>query len=112
MTDNQSKGILSAVGLCRKAGKLIIGTDAVCDALKTRRVLLVFASDGASDNTKKRLCDKCTFYKTEIHFADISPDDLGAAIGKGPTACVGITDENFKKLIESKLIQQTKGRDS
>lgn len=103
MTDGKNERLASAVGLCRKAGKIAVGTDMVCDAIRAHRVLLVLASKLASDNTKKKISDCCAFYCVKLHFSEMSPEELGTAIGKGPTACVGITDENFKKLIENNI---------
>ena len=47
--------LLSLIGLARKAGKLTVGTEAVCDSIRGGKVKLVIASAEASDNTKKRI---------------------------------------------------------
>lgn len=103
MVEEKSKRLASAIGLCRKAGKIALGTEMVCDGVRAHRVLLVVASGLASDNTKKKISDCCAFYNTEVRFCEISPEELGAAIGKGTVSCIGITDENFKRLIENNL---------
>lgn len=97
--------LLSSIGMARKAGRLTIGTEAVCDEVRAHRIKLVIASGASSDNTKKRISDCTAFYRTRTVFIDASPEELGTAIGKTATACVGIADENFIKLIERNLTE-------
>ena len=95
--------LLSLIGLARKAGKLTVGTEAVCDSIRGGKVKLVIASAEASDNTKKRISNCTAYYGVRIEYTGATPDELGTAIGKGATACVGIGDENFIKLIAGNL---------
>ena len=54
---------LSVLGLCKKAGKLTVGTPLVCKLISSKRPpTLAIVSAFASENTKKRLYDKCSFY--------------------------------------------------
>lgn len=100
--------LLGAVGLCRKAGKLIVGTDAVCLALREKKKPCgVLAASDVSENTAKRLSDKCTTYGVPLVNVSARGEDLAAAIGKGAkTAAVAVTDESLWKLVLSKLEQQ------
>ena len=95
--------LLSLIGLARKAGKLTVGTEAVCDAIRGGKVKLVIASAEASDNTKKRISNCAEYYGVCAEYVAVSPDMLGKAIGKTATACVSIDDETFVKLITSNL---------
>lgn len=103
MVETGNARLLSAIGLARKAGKLTIGTDMVCDAVRSHKITLVIASGYASENTKKRISDCASFYKTDVNFVQISTEELGAAIGKSACACIGVSDENFRILIERNL---------
>ena len=95
--------LLSLIGLARKAGKLTIGTETVCDGVRSGSIKLVIASEKSSDNTKKRISNCTAYYGIRIEYTGATPDELGTAIGKGATACVGIGDENFIKLIAGNL---------
>ena len=53
--------LLSLIGLARKAGKVTLGTEMVCDAVRGGSVKLVIASEKSSDNTKKRISN-CAQY--------------------------------------------------
>jgi len=96
--------LLGAIGICRKAGKLIIGTDAVCLALREKKKPCgVLAAKDVSENTSKRLSDKCASYGVPLVLIDECGEDLSAAIGKGAkTAAVAVTDESLWKLVLSR----------
>lgn len=98
------KGML---GLAMRAGKLIIGTEQVCLAMAKGRVLLCVVSAEASDQTKKKLRNKCEFYGVKMITPDIEIGELGRMLGKTyASACVGVTDENFTRAV-LKLAEDT-----
>lgn len=105
MNDNK-KSLLFRIGLGRKAGKLICGTEMVCDGVRDGKVLLIAYSASASENAKKRIKNCASYYNTQVISLDeVDTVELGAAIGKSAVACVGITDENIAKLILGGLDQ-------
>ncbi|MBR2929600.1 MAG: ribosomal L7Ae/L30e/S12e/Gadd45 family protein [Clostridia bacterium] len=98
------KGML---GLAMRAGKLIIGTEQVCLAMAKGRVMLLVVSAEASDQTKKKLRNKCEFYGVKMITPDIEIGELGRMLGKTyAPACVGVTDENFTRAV-LKLAEDT-----
>lgn len=104
MSENKNlKQLLFSIGLARKAGKVIVGTDAVCDEIRKNKVAIVLSASDISDNTKKKISDCCTYYHTELHFCEMTKDELGHAIGKPFAACIGITDPNLALLISHNL---------
>ena len=105
MNPDREEKLLRAIGLCRKAGKLLIGTDAVCEALAGRqKPFAVFAAADNAENTEKKLRDKCRFYRTELILLPVSGEDLAHAIGKkARCAAVAVTDENLCRLVRSTL---------
>ncbi|MBQ2810413.1 MAG: ribosomal L7Ae/L30e/S12e/Gadd45 family protein [Clostridia bacterium] len=87
---------LSMLGLCRKAGALIIGTPMVTEALPKGKVKIVFYANDASGNTEKKITDKCKFYNVECIKVGFSSSELSSAIGKSGALCaLGIVDKNF-----------------
>lgn len=94
--EEAKKRFLSTLGLAARAGKIVCGTQNVCDALKFGVVSVVFEASGNSDNTHKRLCDRCKYYKVDLIPADADADTLGAALGKrGPISAVAVTDASL-----------------
>ncbi len=93
---------LFMLGLCRRAGKLITGTDLVTKSLPSKKTYLVIYSNDASQNTEKRITDKCKFYGVECVKANFSSSEISDAIGKSGAICaLGITDLNFASELKS-----------
>lgn len=101
--DNNLKQLLFSIGLAKKAGKVISGTDSVCDEIRKNKIFLVLCSFDVSDNTKKKISDCCAYHHVKIYFCEISKERLGKSIGKSFAACVGITDKNLSELISRNL---------
>ncbi|MBR3298801.1 MAG: ribosomal L7Ae/L30e/S12e/Gadd45 family protein [Clostridia bacterium] len=100
------KRLMSAIGLCMKAGKLASGEFAAEKALKTGgRLALV--DENASDNTKKQWRDACEFRSVPILFVR----ELGAAIGKSARMCAVVTDGGFARMIASAAQKLREERD-
>lgn len=93
--------VLSSLGLCSKAGKLICGVPMIIEAMqKGKSVLLVLEAQDTSDNTHKKITDKCEFYGVKKIRIEADGTTLGASVGKSSMlAAVAITDESFYKMV-------------
>ncbi len=107
MNPDREEKILRAVGLCRKAGKLLIGTDTVCAALAGRqKPFAVLTAADNSEKTDKKLRDKCGFYGVERTTLPVSGERLAHAVGKSAhCAAVAVTDANLYGLVRSTLTE-------
>lgn len=96
--------LLGMLGLARRAGRVVIGTEQVSVSLSKRadaKPTLVLISEEASDGAKKKLTCKCDFYKIEYIIVKIEMTKLGRILGKSyAPVVVGITDEGFAKRIK------------
>ncbi len=96
------EGAIRYIGLARKAGRLAMGTPAVCDALRRIHGGVVFAARGISASTEKRLSDKCAFYGAELCRLPVDGEALAHAVGKtGFVAAVIITDTGIASAARS-----------
>ena len=98
--------LLSTVGLCARARKLVTGTPMVCEAMRSRKptVLAVLEASDTSDNTHNKLVSKCTYYQIPLYRLTADTARLAHAVGKtGSVAAVGVTDENFYKALATHL---------
>lgn len=91
------------LGLCHKAGKLVPGAEMIAKS-KKKCLLLVCACD-ASDRTKTTVE---AFNIKTIH-TDMTKQELGAALGMGNVAVVGITDAGLAAAVERKQGERTYG---
>lgn len=99
------KRTLSALGLCRKARKMICGTPMICDALAgAKKPFLVLSASDNSENTQKRLRDRSAFYGVELIVLDIEGETLAKAVGKsGKLSAVALTDKNLCQLVRGSI---------
>lgn len=101
--------VLSMLGLSRRAGAVIIGTDLVTKALPSGKVKLVMYACDASANTEKKITDKCKFYGTECIKLSYDGGEIAHAIGKmSSVSAVGITDENFSRELVFRISNETR----
>lgn len=98
---------LSALGLARRAGKAVCGTDAVKDSVRKKRALLIVLACDVSQNTKKQINDTASYYGTQLLEVPYTMSELSDALGKlYSVACVAITDIGLKTLVINSLKHQ------
>ena len=94
--------LLFALGLCARARKMTIGAPMICEALKAggaNAPKLVIESSDTSENTHKRLTDRCRYYGVKHIRLCADGDTLSKMIGKtSAVAAVAISDNEFCKL--------------
>ncbi len=93
---------LSTLGLCRRAGKLIFGFDAVCDELKKpqSKAAGVAVSKDISEKTLKEIRFVAEKYRVEVFQADADMDEIKDIIGKR-TGIVAILDSGLFKSLKN-----------
>jgi ribosomal protein L7Ae-like RNA K-turn-binding protein len=91
--------VLKFLGLAMRAGKIIAGESLVIDAIRVKKVKLIFLASDSGVNTYKKVTDKAKFY--EIKIIDLfTSDELSQAIGK-IRKVLAISDKGFaEKLIK------------
>ena len=96
----QTARVLSMLGLCKKAGRLVSGVPLVCDGLREGQIKLVVYAAGAAENSVKRVCDKAKTYGCPALAVDTTPEMLAKSVGKaGAVAAVGVEDAGFARAI-------------
>ena len=107
--------LLSTLGLCARARKLVTGTPMVCEALRTggkTPVLAVLEASDTSENTHGKLASKCTYYHVPLYRIAADTAQLAHAVGKtGAVAAVGVTDENLFKAL-ARYLPEREAKDS
>ena len=100
--------ILSLVGLAKKAGKIAAGEYQTEQAVRCHEAHLVIVSVEASENTKKKFRNMCTFYDVPVYFYG-GKVELGTAIGCEFRASLAVLDEGLSRSIEKKLQMELDG---
>ena len=94
--------ILSMIGLATKAGKIVSGEFSTEQSVKSAPALMVITSSDASDHTKNKFTNMCSFYIEPLYFYG-TRESLGRAAGKEFRVSLALQDEGFSKAIQ-KLI--------
>ena len=90
------------LSLAAKAGKVYSGETAVENAVKSGSACLVIVSADASDNTKKKFRDKCSYYEIPFYIYG-TKETIAHAIGRQMRSSVAVTDYNLAGQISKKL---------
>ena len=97
------------LGLAARAGRVTAGVPLICTALQKgangKQPLLVLLAADASENTKKRITDKTTYYRVPLRSISTDCATLATAVGKrdGAVAAVGISEPGLAREIAELL---------
>ena len=99
--------VLAYLGLETRAGKIQSGEFSTEKSVKAGKAAMVIVAEDASNNTKKKFTNMCTFYKVPIYIYG-TKETLGASIGRELRASLALEDTGFcnaiKKQIDSERI--------
>ena len=94
--------VLSLIGLAMKAGKCVSGETMTESETKSGKAKFVIVAGDASENTKKKFTNMCTFYKVPMYLYG-TKDELGAAMGKEFRASLAVNDRGLAAAIQKHL---------
>ena len=105
MTEEKVIKAAKNLGLAKRAGKTICGIPLIIEALRSnKKPHLVIASAKASENSLKKITDKCKFYEVELISLPITPEELAHAVGHvGGVAAVSVNDSGLAELVRSAI---------
>ncbi|NMA05659.1 MAG: hypothetical protein GX931_04735 [Acholeplasmataceae bacterium] len=89
---------MNNLGLAYRARKLTYGTTNVIKSIRDGSAKLIIIARDASDNTKKKITDKCKYYDIPFKIEFISAE-ISNAIGKKNIMVVSILDSGFKEML-------------
>ena len=102
---------LTLLGLARKAGRIVPGSDAAGQCLRQGKASLLLLVSDASDNTARRARRRAEETGTELLFLPYTKEELGRALGRRTCALAVLTDEGFasalKKILNNQLSNQS-----
>lgn len=83
-------------GLCKRAGKLVTGFDAVKDSIRKGKAWVVIIASDLSEKTIKELEYNLEDTDTPLYRAQETLDEINFALGRR-TGVISIEDENLAK---------------
>lgn len=96
MTDR----FLSLLGLCRRAGKVVLGNDPVIDSVSQKKARLIIVASDCSKNTAKGVLSIAHKNNVRTHVVPYTKEEISLALGKY-TAVLSICDDGFAKKADS-----------
>lgn len=94
--------VVALLGLARRARKVASGAEAVESAVKRHSARLVLIAADASANSVAR-CRTLAVQGGVAWRQGLGKEELGAALGGAPRACVAVTDSHFAEAMISVL---------
>lgn len=104
MTEQIENQVMSFLGLCMRAGRIISGQEACVDLIRQEEAALVLMDGGASENTRKRLTDACHSHSIALY--ELSQGSLGHAIGKKGRMVIALRADGMANKLLSLLQDQ------
>lgn len=96
---NETEFFLS---LAARGNNVVSGETAVLNAVRSGSAYIVIISTDASDNTRKKFGDKCSYYGIPWYIYG-TKEGIAHAIGKELRSTVAVTDPGLGEQIRKKL---------
>lgn len=98
----ENKKFYGMLGLSVRANAVVFGEGAVKDNIRKNAAKLVIMSADASDNTKKKFRDSCSFYS--VPYVEVGDRyTLGSATGKTFAVVLAVTNQGLAENISAIL---------
>jgi ribosomal protein L7Ae-like RNA K-turn-binding protein len=110
LTEREAAKLRGFLGLCHRAGQVILGQDACVNAVRAKLAALVLLDEGSSEVSKKRFRNACASHRVPLYSV---PEGLIAqALGKEGrmTAAVrpGSMAKKLKELVRDGTLNDVK----
>jgi ribosomal protein L7Ae-like RNA K-turn-binding protein len=86
------------LGLAYKARKIAVGTELSIEKMRQKKAVLIALASDASENTKKKIRDKASYYGIDV-MESLTSTQLSQSIGKTNIKVIAILDVGFKNII-------------
>ena len=93
---------LALLGLARRAGAVVKGTEATRQVLRRGEARLVLLAEDGSDSQRGKILPLARARGVPLGTLG-SRVELGAAVGSGPLAAVAVTRSGFAKQLQERL---------
>lgn len=94
--------VYGLIGIGMKSGNLVSGEFSTEKTIKAGRACLVIIAEDASNNTKKKFTNMCTYYKVPIYIFG-EKIKLAQAMGKEERTSLALLEPGLAKSIETQL---------
>ena len=98
---------LNTIGICKCANKISYGETLIND-IKNRNVCIVVICVDTSENSKKKIINKCSYYGCEYVIA-FTQEEIKRVLSRDDiVSAIGIKDKNLKKKFKENIEREGK----
>ncbi len=98
--------IKTLMGFASKSGNISSGQEQVVRAVRMGKAKLVIMALDVSNNSRKMLKDKCTYYGVDL-IEIMEREEISKCIGKKNKTCVSINESGFaESIMKNYLLMQ------
>lgn len=90
--------IYSLLGLAARGRNVVSGEFSTENAIKDGSAMLVIVAEDASDNTKKRFRDKCSYYQVPVYTYG-TKEELGHSMGQQERSSLALIEEGLARTV-------------
>ncbi len=94
--------LLSLLGICRKAGKLVHGFDAVAESVKKHEACLVLTAKDLSPKSAKEIGFISNKANVEVISAPVTISEIEGKTGKR-AGILAVTDKGLREAVKSEI---------
>ena len=98
----QSDKFHRMLGLATRAGKVVCGEGAALDSIRNKKACLIILSEDASENTRKRFCNSCSFYSVP-YITGSDRHSLGKVVGRDFAVVIAVNDKGFAEVLNENV---------
>ena len=104
MGQNNERKLLGALGLCKKAGKLTVGFDAVADAIRRGSAKLLVLTGDLSPKSASRIKMLAMEHKVRYLSIDAAMDDIERLLGKR-AGILAVSDQGLAGVVTRQVVE-------
>lgn len=93
---------MNLLGLAYRAKKITVGEESIIRDIQKGKAKLVLLASDIGPQTKKKLTDKCQYYRVPFRTVD-DRTTISHAIGKNGRVAIAITDDGFATKLNTLL---------
>ena len=105
MAENNSR-LLSALGLCKKAGKLTVGFDVVGEAIRRGNAVILVLTQDVSLKSAARITAIADEHKVRHLTIEAAMDDIERLLGKR-AGILAVTDHGLAQVVARQVEEES-----
>lgn len=109
LTDQETSKLKGFLGLCHRAGQVILGQDACVEAVRSKTAAVVLLDDSSTEVSKKRFRNSCTSHHVPLY--GVPGGLIAQATGKDGRMVAAIRRGTMASRLEELMADQTAADD-